>query len=279
MTKLIAFDLDNTLFNDKKEISSETLRVLTKAHNLGIEIVPATGRVWSSVPNTIKNLEFVNYAITLNGAEILDVKAGKIISEALMPVERGITLCRVFDDLGIVYDCLSEGKRFMTNYSYQRIDEISSGQWQADIIRQSALPVDDIYGELRNTKGIQKMQTYTLDQELRMNLLKSLPIVFPNALFTSSVINNIEINDPKADKGEALKFIAGYLNLPLSATMAFGDGLNDVNMIRSAGIGIAMKNSCEELLTIADHVTTDNNHDGVAEGIKTFCRGIDDDDE
>ena len=99
--------------------------------------------------------------------------------------------------------------------------------------------------------------------------------MFPHALFTSSVPNNIEVNDVTANKGDGMKYVAEYLNIPVEATMAFGDGLNDLSMIQTAGIGVAMGNACRELLEIADHVTTDCDHDGVAEGIRTFCRGID----
>ena len=276
MTRLIAFDLDNTLFNTKKEVTPETLRVLARAAELGIEIVPVTGRVWSSVPENVKSMKFVRYAVTLNGAEIFDVKNAKVLAEALMPPERAITLCRVFEDLGVVYDCIADGVRFMKRECYDRIDSIASGKWQSDIIRASAKPVDDVCMNLARTRGIQKMQVYTLDAELRESLLKALPVVFPKALFTSSVPNNIEINDPSANKGDGLKYIAGCLNIPVSATMAFGDGLNDIAMIQAAGIGVAMGNACREVLEVADHVTADCDHDGVAEGIKTFCRGIDD---
>ena len=276
MTKLIAFDLDNTLLNTKKEVSPENMRVLKLAASLGIEIVPVTGRAWGGVPDNVKSMEFVRYAVTLNGAEIVDVKNNKTISEALLPPERGITLCRIIDELPVIYDCIADGVRFMNRRCYDNVESVSTGAWQTKIIRDSAKPVDDVAEVLAKCKGIQKMQIYTRDEELRNNLLKAFPVVFPKALFTSSVGNNIEINDPSANKGGGLRFIAEYLNIPVSATMAFGDGLNDITMIQAAGIGVAMGNACREILEVADHVTTDCDHDGVAEGIKTFCRGIDD---
>ena len=276
MTRLIAFDLDNTLLNSKKEVTPENMRVLEKAAELGIEIVPVTGRAWPGVPENVRSMEFVRYAVTLNGAEIIDLKNNETIAEALMPPERGKTLCRVIDELPVVYDCIADGVRLMKRECYGRIDSVSEGAWQAKIIRDSANPVDDVAEALAKFRGIQKMQIYTLDNELREALLKALPVVFPKALFTSSIPNNIEINDPKANKGDGLRTIADCLNIPVSATMAFGDGLNDIAMIRAAGIGVAMGNACREVLEIADHVTADCDHDGVAEGIKTFCRGIDD---
>ncbi|MBQ7154900.1 MAG: HAD family phosphatase [Synergistaceae bacterium] len=277
MTKLIAFDLDFTLLDTKKNVSPENLRVLAKAASLGIEIVPVTGRVWSAVPEAVKGMKFVRYAVTLNGAEIYDVRNAKVLGRCLLPLERAVTLARVFEDLGVVYDFIAEGQGWMRRELYDRIESVSDGEWQTNIMKTSRKPVDDFFGKMNEyPDGVQKMQIYTRDKDLRANLLNALPVVFPHALFTSSVPNNIEINDPSANKGEGLKFIAEYLKIPMTATMAFGDGLNDLEMIRSAGIGVAMGNACTELLEIADHVTSDCDHDGVAEGIKTFCRGIDD---
>ena len=275
MTKLIAFDLDNTLLNTKKEVTPETLRVLKKAAELGIEIVPVTGRIWSAVPDVVKSMDFVRYAVTLNGAEVVDVRNAKTISEALLPVERAITLCKVFDDLGVVYDCIAEGTRYMKRECWDRVKSISDGEWQTKIIQGSSVPVEDIPSMISGAKGVQKMQMYTRDSELRANLLEALPVVLPKMLFTSSVGNNIEVNAPEANKGEGLRVLAEYLGLPVRSAMAFGDGLNDLSMIQAAGIGVAMGNACKELLEVADHVTADCDHDGVAEGIKTFCRGID----
>ena len=276
MTKLIAFDLDNTLLNTKKEVTPETYRTLECAANLGIEIVPVTGRVWSSVPDSVKSMKYVRYAVTLNGAEIFDVKNEHVLAKFLMPLERAEILAKVFEDLEVIYDFIAEGQGWMKKECYDKIDSVSDGEWQTKIMKSTRLPVDDFFGKLKEYDGVQKMQIYTLDNALRENLLKALPIVFPKALFTSSVPNNIEINDLNANKGTGLKFIADYLNIPVSATMAFGDGLNDIEMIRTAGIGVAMGNACKEILEAADHVTSDCDHDGVAEGIKTFCRGIDD---
>ena len=59
----------------------------------------------------------------------------------------------------------------------------------------------------------------------------------------------------------------------MSDTLAFGDGLNDIAMIEAAGIGVAMGNAADEVKNAADYVPVDNNHDGVAEGIKRFCFG------
>lgn len=269
--KLIAFDLDDTLFNKKKEITPETLETLERAASMGIEIVPATGRFWRAVPENLRALDFVRYAITLNGAAIFDIKAMKTLAEFMITVEQAVTMCRVFDDLPVIYDFVADGEGFMKREHYDSLADFMYGQWQTEIVRKMRTPVNDVYETLRTKKGVQKMQIYTLDNDLRENLLKSFPNVFPKLLFTSSVPNNIEINDTKAHKGHGLKFIAEYLGIPISSTLAFGDGLNDMSMIETAGIGVAMGNACPELLRAAKYVTNDCENNGVSEGIKKFC--------
>lgn len=270
--KLIAFDLDGTLFNDKKEITPETFATLEHAAEMGIEIVPATGRFWNAIPDSIRAMKFIRYMISLNGSEIADVKEMKSLASFTIPIHRAETMMRVFDELPVLYDFVADGQGYMKREHHERIPEVMIlGEWQVKVMRDLRLPVDDIYAELRQKSGVQKMQIYTTDKILRENLLKSLPFVFPNALFTSSVPNNIEINDPKANKGDGLKFLAEYLGISVESTLAFGDGLNDMSMIKNAGIGAAMSNGIDELKAIADYIAPDNNHDGVAEGIKRFC--------
>ncbi|MBQ6972563.1 MAG: HAD family phosphatase [Synergistaceae bacterium] len=271
--RLIAFDLDGTLFNDKKEVTPETFRTLERAAEMGIEIVPATGRFWDAIPDNVKALDFVRYALTLNGAAIFDVKERRTIAEFPIPAMRAETLCRVFGDLGVVYDFVADGKGYMRRDNYERLAEVMIGEWQVKIVRDMRSPVDDVYDTLSRVSGVQKMQIYTKDAELRANLMKSLPHVFPRLLFTSSVPNNIEINDTRANKGDGLRFLAGHLGVAMGDTLAFGDGLNDIAMIEAAGIGVAMGNAADEVKNAADYVTVDNNNNGVAEGIKRFCFG------
>ena len=82
---------------------------------------------------------------------------------------------------------------------------------------------------------------------------------------------NIELNDAHANKGEAIASLTAYLGLPMAATMAIGDGLNDRSMIRMAGLGVAMANACPEILAIADEVTASCDEDGAALAIERHC--------
>ncbi|MBR6902189.1 MAG: HAD family phosphatase [Synergistaceae bacterium] len=272
--KLIAFDLDGTLLNSKKELTPNTRATLEKAASMGIEIVPSTGRFWNLIPDCVRELDFINYAITLNGAEVYDVKKSKSLVKFEIPAERALKMARVFDDIDeIIYDFVINSKGYMRRELHEKIPDFMVGEWQVRLVADFRKPLEneEFYELIKNSEGVQKIQIFTLDKNLRADLLKALPVVFRKNLFTSSIPNNIEINDINAKKGNALKFLAEYLKISIENTIAFGDGLNDVSMIEAAGIGAAMKNSCKEVLDAADFVTTDCDNEGVAEGIKKFC--------
>ena len=118
--------------------------------------------------------------------------------------------------------------------------------------------------------NVQKIQFFTRDMELRSRLLTEIPQVFPGILATSSSPQNIELNQMNANKGQALLDLADRLGVPHEKTIAFGDGLNDITMIRAAGIGIAMENAEPAVKAAADWITASCDEDGVAAGVERF---------
>ena len=270
--KLIAFDLDDTLLTHEKILTSENYESLKKAAELGIQIVPSTGRFWHAVPENVKSLDFVNYAIVVNGAEIRDVKNDVAIFKAEIPIKRALNLMRVFDDLPVIYDCIIEGKSYISRENYNLVEKFALDEIQLSMLKNLRNPVDNFYEfVISKSCDVQKIQLFTLDRDLRAELLKAFRIVFPENAISSSVANNIEINDKNAEKGYALKKLSEILKIDIKNTMSFGDGLNDISMIKNAGIGIAMGNACQELKDVSDYVTLSCEESGVSEGIKKFC--------
>ena len=120
-------------------------------------------------------------------------------------------------------------------------------------------------------RDVQKVQFFTRDEELRQDALRNLEKRYENLCVSSSVDQNVEINHARANKGEALKALAEHLGVPISATMSFGDGLNDLSMLREAGLGVAMANACSEAKECADVLTASCDEDGVALAIEKYC--------
>lgn len=90
--RMIALDLDGTLLNSRKELTQRSRRALERAARMGIHIVPATGRVDSALPTAIRELPFVRYVISVNGAQVFDRKERAVLYRAEMPWRRCVEL-------------------------------------------------------------------------------------------------------------------------------------------------------------------------------------------
>ena len=269
---IIALDLDGTLLNSKKELSEGNLAALKKAADAGWEIVPTTGRFYGGMPDFIRGLPFVHYAITINGAYVEDLLEGNEIYTAEMPYKQAIDIMKYLDKLPVIYDCYMDNDAFMTEALKAKVDEIVENPRIRKMFYDLRKPVPELKEFLENRgQDVQKIQFFTKDADLRLHLLEELPKVFENIAVSSSSPQNIEINQAKATKGLALIALAEYLGLDRSKTIAMGDGLNDTSMLEEAGIGIAMANGCDEALDAADWVTSHCDEDGVAKAIEKYC--------
>ena len=102
--KMIGLDLDGTLLNTKKELTENTRRVLREAIDAGILVLMATGRPYTGIPAELRNFPGIHYALTSNGARVLDTDHNKLLIEQLLPMESAKKALRIFEK----YDTLSE---------------------------------------------------------------------------------------------------------------------------------------------------------------------------
>lgn len=270
--RMIVLDLDGTMLNDAEEISQEDAAALARAAEAGIEVVPATGRFLTAMPEAVRRLPYLRYAITINGARISDIGGERTLWRAEMSPDLALQIMHFLDTRPVFYDCYIGDWGWMERTSYERAEEFARNARQLRMIRELRTPVDDLKSLVQaKGEGVQKVQLFTLDEELRASLLRELPIRFPGAAISSSVSNNVEINDIRADKGRAMRHLADHLGIGLPSVLAFGDGLNDVVMLRWAGVGVAMGNGYEEAKAAAQFVTASCDECGVAAGIERFC--------
>ena len=270
--RIIALDLDGTLLNSDKELTERSYRALEDAAALGIEIVPTTGRFYDGMPEVIRDLPFVNYAITINGAQVSNVRTGEVLYRAEIPWQRAVELMEYFDTLPVVYDCYLGNGAFMTAAMRENINDYTDNPHYRKMVRQLRVPVPELKAFLAERKeDVQKSQIFTMDAALRRQVLEEVPRRFPDLIATSALAHNVEVNEMRANKGAAVLALARHLGLSAEHVMAFGDGLNDISMIEAAGTGMVMANGFDEVKARADYITDDCDHDGVAAAIEKFC--------
>ena len=269
---MICFDLDGTFLDDQKNIPPENLRVLEAAAARGVWIVPATGRIVPGLPEPLRTLPFMRWYITSNGAYVYDAKEDRIAARSEIGVERALEFYRCADELGVLYDCYQNDWGYMTAWMLDEAERVIPDPGIRELIRTLRSPVPELKEYLRE-KGepLQKMQLYFTDLSLRSKVLEELPARFPDLRFTSSVPFNIEINAAGATKGQAMQRLCGLLGLAPEQVLALGDGTNDLDMITSAGIGVAMANAEASVRAAADVVTGNNNEGGFAAAVQRFA--------
>jgi len=267
--KIIALDLDGTLLTTDKRVSERNYRALERAAEKGIEIVPTTGRFYVAMPEIVRNMPFVNYVITINGASVYDVRNQKSLAAIEIPYEEAIAVLAYLDGYDVLYDCYQDNFGWMTASMRDRAAEYVNVPYFLQMVRDFRHPVPELKAYLREKKmDVQKLIAFMKDMDLKQELMKNLNLIFKDLVLTSSISGNIEINHVLANKGAALHKLADCLSVDISQTMSFGDGSNDLPMIVEAGVGVAMKNACPEILAAADRVTGTNDEDGVAQVIE-----------
>ena len=263
--RLIALDLDGTLLDSEKHLPPRNRAALEAAAAAGIEIVPATGRFYRGIPAEVRELPFLHYSLTINGAEVWDIRNDRSVYSSDIPLAQALEILEYLDTQPVIYDCYQDGWGWITEGMRDRMLDYIDYAPSLDMLRRLRSPVPELKAWLRERgKGVQKLQLFTLDAAFRDSLLRLLPARFPGLSCTSSLPNNLEINSAAANKGAALLALARYLGLERENLMAFGDGRNDSSMLQAAGLGVAMGNAHPEVKAIADRVTLDCDSAGVA---------------
>ena len=272
--QVIAFDLDGTVLADDKHLPEENRLALEAAAARGVLVVPATGRIVRAVPDCLRQLPFIRYYIVSNGATVYDAEEDRILYRGEIPAELSVRVCEYMDTLPVIYDCYQNDMGWMSRSHYERAAPYFVNEpHMMDLVTRLRVRVDDLKETLRQRgEPVQKLQMYFRPEDLprRRGIMEELPRRFPGLVPTTSVSNNIEINSDRAGKGKALRALCAALGLDPAATLAFGDGSNDTELLRMAGCGVAMGNALEEVKAAADRVTVSNEACGVAREIRAL---------
>lgn len=266
--RLIALDLDGTLLDSQKRLSARNEKALRECIARGIYIVPCTGRIWSGVPEFLRTLPGIHYAITTNGALVEDVEKHKILDERKLGCAQAVEILELAGKFHTMYDVYVNGRAYGERRFLEHMDDFAIPDTIQTMVRQTRQEVPDVVEKVCETGlPVEKINYFFGDQQERERARRVLQ-ERGDVVVSSSLDNNLEINAPGATKGEAILRLAKHLGLSREQTMGFGDGENDITMIRMAGIGVAMGNAVEVLKTEADYVTVSNDEDGVADAIE-----------
>lgn len=265
--KLLFLDLDNTLLNQKKQVTPENKQALDEARAKGHKIILCSGRPLSAMGRLIEELDMNQpgcLVASYNGGMITDTYAGKTLySEHLTKDEVRLLFSKAdqygqhvhtYDSRGLMARTFNREVEFYVKASeipYRIVPGLPDSGLTEDPVKVLMVNLDDKEPLLRMQKDI-LAQTDDLDS------------FFSCPQFVEFVRRGV-------NKGSAVRRLADLLQVPIENTVAVGDAENDLPMIREAGIGVAMANAIPEAKAVANYITEhDCEHSGVAEVVQKF---------
>lgn len=268
--KLVALDLDGTTFNSAGDISDVTVRTLNRCKEQGVHVVVSTGRSYNSLPDHIKNVEGIEYAITSNGAHINDINSGEAIySDYLDPIAVE-EVARLKESTGADIEVFIDGIAYTDDSYLEDVRENGCAYRNAEYVLWSRKGVPDVVAlMLENNDRIENVNFIYPTLE-RLEECRPQIEAIKNATITSSFPNNLEVGGPNTSKKTALIELMKRLGVDRSELMCCGDAPNDIQMLEYAAIGVAVANAWGGTKDHADYITDTNDDDGVAKAIERF---------
>lgn len=268
---IVALDLDGTLLDSNKHITPRTKAALNAAYQIGAAIVPSTGRMISALGKEIEAQPFIQYAITINGAQVVDIVSQKALHYDEIPYDLVMDLFNFLDDLPAIYDCYQNNWGWMDSKFYSLLDAYIPDVHARELVKRTRSFLPDFHEQMANRKmSIQKAQAFFKEISVRDAMLQVIRDRFPELEVTFALSNNMEINSKTATKGNAVSFLAEYLHIPKDNVYVFGDSLNDISMFSQRKYSFAMGNASDFVKSKANYVTASNDQDGIAVALEKY---------
>lgn len=261
--QLIAMDLDGTLTNDQKVITEKTKEMLMAAQKRGIRLALASARPSPGLFRERDVLDLQHHEgilMSYNGGRIVDAESGKVLFETAMDMEQTRQVLRKLENLPVT-PILDDGVQFyVTDRNGYKVD------YECRNNNMTCTEVENLaeflcFAPVKILMSVEPSELKTVQGRIAAFLPENLTVV-QTAAFYLEVIPKI------INKGQGIRDICGVLGIDPAQVIAFGDAENDIPMLHTAGMGVAMGNAAEAVKKAADMVTLSNNEDGIAAALE-----------
>jgi Cof subfamily protein (haloacid dehalogenase superfamily) len=264
--QLIALDMDGTLLNHQHEITKRCLEMIEKAQKIGKQVVISTGRSLSEMQLYLDDLKMIRYMILESGACIYDLWQQKMIYQKTFDSHEIEKIYQTLIEQDIMLHIFMDGYSYSPQECMHQMDKYQMGKYQ-EMFLQCVKPIKDVQEFFNKYQDhIEKVNFYHCSPQSREVSLQALEGI--DVVKACVEISSLELTPKGVDKGLGIKHLCQYLDVPLIQTIAVGDSHNDLEMLKTVGLSIAMGNANEAVKAIADKVVSDCEHDGVVEAIE-----------
>ena len=267
---LVATDLDGTLLLQNKHISKRTYDVLKKANENGVHVVIATGRSFSALPESIFKIDGMRYVVTSNGANIIDLKDNEVIYKNCIDAAQIPKIINFLKGRPYILEVFTGGKAYMSKSDYDKFRSRTIDFRPIEYVLQTRIPIADIFEfTSKNASAIENININFDSLSDKPKAYEEL-LKFDNITVTTSFDFNLEIGGNTTSKGDALNFLTQMLGLTSKNVLSIGDNPNDSSMLGFSEIAVAVENAHEDIIKLANHITSSNDEDGVAKAVEKF---------
>lgn len=267
---LICIDIDGTLINDSGQISEHNKRAIYEAQQKGCIVTLVTGRRFLSALPYARQLGLNLPIICLDGGLVIDPMTAKHFHVAYMEPSYVLKVAQAWHQLRAPILVYRHASHPPDVYLQNPGDHVAVQNYiKANGSR--VVVVEDLYQHV----SWQPLRILTMgDKEVVERCYSDFLELYQDSqvrtLLTGDELRYLQVTSAQATKSNGLRWLSKYYGIGQERIMAIGDGLNDLDMLEWAGLGVAMDNAHPQTKALADYVTTDNNNDGVAQALKTF---------
>ena len=246
--KVIAFDMDGTLLNSRKQISEHTLEAINRAFDAGKEVILSTGRCVAELREYFKRIPRLRYVVCSSGAILYDVKEEKILYSNSISIELAEKILAESKKEDLMVHLLAI-ESIVQKKDIPQMERFGMGVYRP-MYEKVTTQVDDIYEYYKeHSFEVPKLNLYHATTEGKTAL---------------------ECSATGVTKGTGLLRLCEHLGVEPEETIAVGDADNDLNILETAGLAIAVGNANEHVKAVAAVVVNDCDHDGCAEAIDKY---------
>ena len=265
--ELIAFDMDGTLLDSGKQVLPDSLEMISRAVKAGKSVALSTGRSLPELALHLELLKDVRYLICVSGALVYDRREQKVIYAGTLTPEMVFQIMDLSADQDLMLHMTCEESMVDSVQLYQ-MARYNMAVYQEPFLI-TASPKKDLRGYYRaHPVPLYKCNLYT-QGEAQRQLMRS-RLAGSGLMLVDSEISSLECSAPGVSKGRGLIELCKYLNIPVEKSIAVGDADNDLEILKTAGLAVAMGNSNERVKAIADVIVADNDHGGCAQAIRDY---------
>lgn len=269
--QLLATDLDGTLLNAKKEISSENIKAINRALEMGKHVIFSTGRALGEVEQFFPLFPTMRYVLCESGGLLYDRQEKRVISRQVLDPAITLEVLRYAEPRDIMIQVMMEGESIISKKNIALLEHYRNEYLREHFSHHVHL-VDDVVAYCRSGNYlVEKICLYHPDTTARVQTLERLQHLDLTAAFSERT--SLELTPIGVDKGKGLRKLCEELHIPMEQVIAVGDAPNDLAVLQTAGLALAVGNASEEVKQVCHAVVADNEHNGVKEAIEHWLCG------